>query len=89
MDFSTIRNKLNRFEYNSFDEIVTDVRLIFANCATYNLPNSIVAVAGKQLEQFFERRLRQMKFGSDKRNSVGGVDQAMKPMRAGNRKRTL
>ena len=89
MDFCTIRNKLNRFEYNSFSEIVDDIRLIFSNCATYNLPNSIVALAGTQLENHFERRLRQLKV-NDKRTSVGGAERsAAKHQRIANRKRTL
>ena len=64
MDFSTIRNKLNRYEYDTIDEILSDIRLIFANCATYNLPTSIVALAGQQLQQFFERRVKQLKLNA-------------------------
>jgi len=90
MDFSTIRNKLNGFIYNDVTGIIDDIRLIFSNCMLYNLPNSIVALAGSQLQQHFERRLRQLKLSVDKRNSLPGVDQTVaKTQQAANRKRTL
>ena len=92
MDFSTIRNKFNRFEYNDVGEVLHDVRLIFTNCLTYNLPSSIVAMAGKQLEQQFERRVRQLKLSGAKRNSIAGANETVeKPptQRPYNRKRTL
>jgi len=56
MDFARIRNKINRFEYNTADEILDDIRLIFSNCFTYNQPATVVAVAGSELERYFERR---------------------------------
>jgi len=56
MDFARIRNKINRFEYNTADEILDDIRLIFSNCFTYNKPATIVAIAGSELERYFEQR---------------------------------
>jgi len=56
MDFARIRNKINRFEYNTADEILDDIRLIFSNCFTYNKPATIVAIAGGELERYFDQR---------------------------------
>jgi len=60
MDFARIRNKTNRFEYNTADEILADIRLIFSNCFTYNKPSTVVAIAGGELERHFERRVREL-----------------------------
>jgi len=60
MDFARIRNKINRFEYNNSDEILDDVRLIFSNCFTYNKPATVVAIAGGELERYFEQRVREL-----------------------------
>ena len=60
MDFARIRNKTNRFEYNTAEEILDDIRLIFSNCFTYNKPSTVVAIAGGELERYFERRIREL-----------------------------
>jgi len=66
MDFARIRNKINRFEYNSADEILDDIRLIFSNCFTYNRPATIVAIAGGELEHYFEQRAYELNLVSSK-----------------------
>jgi len=60
MDFARIRNKINRFEYNTADEILDDIRLIFSNCFTYNKPSTVVAIAGGELERYFEKRVHEL-----------------------------
>jgi len=60
MDFARIRNKINRFEYNTADEVLDDIRLIFTNCFTYNRPATVVAIAGGELERYFEQRAREL-----------------------------
>jgi len=60
MDFARIRNKINRFEYNTATEIIDDIRLIFSNCSTYNNPATAVAIAGSELERYFEHRAREL-----------------------------
>ena len=37
MDFSTIKRKLNTFEYNNNEDFLTDVRLVFSNSEQYNM----------------------------------------------------
>uniref|UniRef100_A0A8D0F5K0 Tripartite motif containing 66 n=1 Tax=Strix occidentalis caurina TaxID=311401 RepID=A0A8D0F5K0_STROC len=63
MDLSIIRNKLqkkNKSHYSSPEELVTDVRLMFWNCAKFNYPDSEVAEAGRCLDVFFEGRLKEI-----------------------------
>ncbi|XP_026175897.1 tripartite motif-containing protein 66 [Mastacembelus armatus] len=61
MDLSVIRAKLNKRNtrnYNSPDQFVADVYLMFRNCAKFNYPDSEVAQAGRSLEAFFTSKLK-------------------------------
>ncbi|NXT71565.1 TRI66 protein, partial [Chaetops frenatus] len=69
MDLSTIRKKLqkkDRSHYSAPEELVTDVRLMFWNCAKFNYviiplqPDSEVAEAGRCLDEFFEDKLKEI-----------------------------
>ena len=37
MDFGTIKRKLNAFEYNSYGECLSHIKLVFDNSDQYNL----------------------------------------------------
>ncbi|XP_027634147.2 tripartite motif-containing protein 66 isoform X1 [Falco peregrinus] len=63
MDLSIIRNKLlkkDKSHYSAPEELVTDVRLMFWNCAKFNYPDSEVAEAGRCLNAFFEGKLKEI-----------------------------
>uniref|UniRef100_U3I8Y5 RING-type E3 ubiquitin transferase n=1 Tax=Anas platyrhynchos platyrhynchos TaxID=8840 RepID=U3I8Y5_ANAPP len=63
MDLSIIRKKLqkkDKFHYSAPEELVTDVRLMFWNCAKFNYPDSEVAEAGRCLDVFFESKLKEI-----------------------------
>ncbi|XP_054246491.1 tripartite motif-containing protein 66 [Indicator indicator] len=63
MDLSIIRNKLQKKDkshYSTPEELVTDVRLMFWNCAKFNYPDSEVAEAGRCLDVFFESKLKEI-----------------------------
>ncbi|XP_009874657.1 PREDICTED: tripartite motif-containing protein 66 [Apaloderma vittatum] len=63
MDLSVIRNKLQKKDkshYSAPEELVTDVRLMFWNCAKFNYPDSEVAEAGRCLDVFFEGKLKEI-----------------------------
>ncbi|NXK98726.1 TRI66 protein, partial [Formicarius rufipectus] len=76
MDLSTIRNKLQKKDKSHYcapEELVTDVRLMFWNCAKFNYvssyteqslillqPDSEVAEAGRCLDEFFEDKLKEI-----------------------------
>ncbi|KAI1882575.1 hypothetical protein AGOR_G00252170 [Albula goreensis] len=54
MDLSTVKSKLESQQnpcYRSTEEFVTDVRVIFQNCAEFNEADTEVAAVGKRLEQ--------------------------------------
>ncbi|XP_077324881.1 transcription intermediary factor 1-alpha isoform X1 [Lithobates pipiens] len=60
MDLSHIKRKLQLNgspHYSHPEEFVSDVRLIFQNCAEFNEPDSEVANAGIKLEEYFEELL--------------------------------
>ncbi|XP_040900764.1 uncharacterized protein trim66 isoform X2 [Toxotes jaculatrix] len=63
MDLSVIRAKLNKRNtryYNSPDQFVADMYLMFHNCAKFNYPDSEVAQAGRSLEAFFTSKLKEV-----------------------------
>ncbi|XP_031701865.1 tripartite motif-containing protein 66 isoform X1 [Anarrhichthys ocellatus] len=63
MDLSVIRAKLNKRKtqhYNSAEQFVADVYLMFRNCAKFNYPDSEMAQAGRNLEDFFTSNLKEV-----------------------------
>lgn len=61
MDLSIVKKKLQSKEggcYASPEEFVSDVRLIFHNCALYYKATSEVGSAGLYLEDYFEEQLK-------------------------------
>ncbi|CAC5361237.1 E3 ubiquitin-protein ligase TRIM33,Transcription intermediary factor 1-alpha,Tripartite motif-containing protein 66 [Mytilus coruscus] len=58
IDFSKIKVKIQRQNFNHYDsveEFIADVKLVFQNCATYNAATSEIGIAGKIVEEEFER----------------------------------
>ncbi|XP_076115434.1 transcription intermediary factor 1-alpha-like isoform X2 [Mytilus galloprovincialis] len=58
IDFSKIKVKVQRQNFNHYDsveEFIADVKLVFQNCATYNAATSEIGIAGKIVEEEFER----------------------------------
>uniref|UniRef100_A0A3P9LQD1 Tripartite motif containing 66 n=1 Tax=Oryzias latipes TaxID=8090 RepID=A0A3P9LQD1_ORYLA len=63
IDLSVIRRKLdksNTLHYFTPEQFVDDVLLMFKNCATFNYPDSEVAQAGRNLEEFFLIKLKEV-----------------------------
>ncbi|EEB07414.2 Swr1 complex bromodomain subunit Brf1 [Schizosaccharomyces japonicus yFS275] len=60
MDLGTIEKRLTGHIYNSAQEFIDDMRLMFSNCFTYNGTTSPVGVMGKNIETIFERQLKQL-----------------------------
>ncbi|XP_061669733.1 tripartite motif-containing protein 66 isoform X2 [Syngnathoides biaculeatus] len=63
IDLSVIRARLNKRStqhYNSPDQFVADVDLMFHNCAKFNYPDSEVAQAGRSLRAFFASKLEEV-----------------------------
>uniref|UniRef100_A0A8C7JM60 RING-type E3 ubiquitin transferase n=1 Tax=Oncorhynchus kisutch TaxID=8019 RepID=A0A8C7JM60_ONCKI len=63
MDLTLVKQKLQLKHvqhYQSPKEFVSDVRLVFSNCAKYNEADSEVAEAGKAVSLYFEERLLEL-----------------------------
>lgn len=58
MDLGTVESKLKQGEYENFKEFEADVRLIFSNCYKFNPPGNVVHLAGKEIEQLFDSKLK-------------------------------
>jgi hypothetical protein len=72
MDLGTIERKFmssnpskpdpnpNNPRYYSAEEFVSDVRLVFSNCVTFNGPDHMIAQAGKHVESVFDKQIKQL-----------------------------
>jgi bromodomain-containing factor 1 len=70
MDLGTVEKKLmashpakpdlTKARYNTVDEFVKDVKLIFQNCITFNGPDHAISQMGKRLESVFEKQIKQV-----------------------------
>ncbi|TNN45443.1 Bromodomain-containing protein 2 [Liparis tanakae] len=60
MDLSTVKDKMDRGEYQEAQGFAADVRLIFSNCYKYNPPHHDVVTKAIQLQGVFEKRFAKM-----------------------------
>ncbi|XP_056289096.1 bromodomain-containing protein 3-like isoform X2 [Pseudoliparis swirei] len=60
MDLSTVKEKMDRGEYQEAQGFAADVRLIFSNCYKYNPPHHDVVTKAIQLQGVFEKRFAKM-----------------------------
>ncbi|XP_067850035.1 tripartite motif-containing protein 66 isoform X2 [Heptranchias perlo] len=63
MDLSTIRAKLLKkspLHYYTPEEFISDIQLMFMNCAKFNYPDSEVAQAGRSLGTYFDGKLKEI-----------------------------
>ncbi|XBW36851.1 hypothetical protein QEN19_002430 [Hanseniaspora menglaensis] len=58
MDLSTVEHKLENNKYETFEEFIADVRLIFKNCRTYNNDTTSYFKYANKLEKYFEQKVR-------------------------------
>ncbi|KAF5664072.1 TFIID associated [Fusarium heterosporum] len=60
MDLTTIKAKMDRKEYTTEEEFLTDVRQIFDNCFTYWKKGDPMWLAGEKLQKTFEDKFSHM-----------------------------
>lgn len=55
MDLSTVRKKLKSSKYNSFEEVVVDLNLVWDNCRTYNQIGSFIVQQADAMESHMKK----------------------------------
>ncbi|KAI8974697.1 Bromodomain-containing protein [Pilobolus umbonatus] len=60
MDLSTVDRKLNSGEYDTVEDFIADIRLVFNNCFKFNGPEAMISMLCQNVESAFEKSLRQM-----------------------------
>lgn len=65
MDFSTIRNRINKFVYKKPADLIADVRQIFFNCIEYNNRKTPEYKCGAGLSKLFESKIRDFEMEND------------------------
>ncbi|KAH0795726.1 acetyltransferase, GNAT family protein [Histomonas meleagridis] len=63
MDLSTIEKNIEENKYQTLDQFVDDMKLIFTNCYAYNAVDSVYHRSAKELEKYFEKLLMKTKEG--------------------------
>lgn len=60
MDFSTIRNRIHKYQYTEPIALLKDIRLIFSNCKEYNKKSAPEFKAGASLSTYFEKQVKDL-----------------------------
>ena len=60
MDFGTIKSRLEEKHYWSAEECISDFKLVFNNCYTYNQPGEDIVSDAVVLESFFKSKIAAM-----------------------------
>ncbi len=64
MDFTTVKKKLSHNVYNSVQEFIRDMNLVFDNCVHYNGVENPIAKHAIEIKTGFEESMKQMGFMS-------------------------
>ncbi|KAL6725591.1 hypothetical protein Aduo_007632 [Ancylostoma duodenale] len=67
IDMASIRNRIEAQCYETPDDFAADMELMFNNCRTFNEDDSPVGIAGANLQKFYHKRWRQLKYNFSKR----------------------
>lgn len=59
-DLGTIESKLKRNDYDTIDDFIDAVQLVWSNCQRYNGPEAPVNLMALRLKESFERQIRSM-----------------------------
>lgn len=60
MDFSTLRKNINNRRYTSAEQFMSDVRLIYSNCVTYNGAEHPFSMIAFNIVKMVEEMLQQV-----------------------------
>lgn len=61
MDLSTVKKKVRQGKYSALRECVADVQLIWDNCRTYNMNESLIVQNANAMERYMNEFLEQYK----------------------------
>ena len=60
-DLSTVKSRVLRGDYSSFDEFIGDLQLIWDNCKLYNIQGSPIYRICERMERSYNRELNKFK----------------------------
>ncbi|KAI4094279.1 MAG: hypothetical protein LQ344_002358 [Seirophora lacunosa] len=76
MDMGTVKEKLDKGQYENAKEFETDMKLVFKNARTYNPPDHPVHVSARQLDDYFDREMGQKRVWIEANSPVSGPQSA-------------
>ena len=81
MDLSTIRRRLDRFEYDSATDVLNDCNLMFENAMLFNGPESQIGLTAKEMADDIVRTFQTDVFSTDHRTACAPVAAPKSPHR--------
>ncbi|KAL8984908.1 MAG: hypothetical protein Q9177_004582 [Variospora cf. flavescens] len=76
MDMGTVKEKLDKGQYENAKEFEMDMKLVFKNARTYNPPDHPVHIQAKQLDDYFDREMAQKRAWIEANSPVSGPHSA-------------
>ena len=61
MDLGTVKSKLLKGEYATFDDLIAQLQLIWDNCKLYNMQGSYIYKVCEKMERFYNKELNKFK----------------------------
>ena len=60
MDLGTVKGKLEKNQYHSAKDAVSDINQMFTNCYVYNKPGEDIVIMCQQIEKIFLTKMAGM-----------------------------
>ena len=61
MDLGTVKSKLLKGEYATFDDFIAQLQLIWDNCKLYNMQGSYIYKVCEKMERYYNKELNKFK----------------------------
>lgn len=61
MDLSTVRSNLLKGEFQTLDQFIAQIQLIWDNCKLYNMAGSVIYKICERMERTYNRELNKFK----------------------------
>ena len=73
MDLGTVKAKLLKGEYQTLEEFIAQIQLIWDNCKSYNMAGSVIYKICERMERSYNRELSKFKISQGLTNMSGNV----------------
>ena len=61
MDLSTVKKNILKGKYQSYEDVFSDIQLVWGNCKTYNMSGSDIYLQAEAMERLSKKLIKQFK----------------------------